>query len=134
LRERPDDLVPLVAHFLEKHGRRLDRKGCTVSAEALEILRGHTWPGNVRELENLIERALVLGSSDRIQASDLPVGLKRAGAGSLRSGAIRSLAEVERDHLQRALVATHGNKAAAARLLRMDRKTLYRKLGQIESD
>jgi DNA-binding NtrC family response regulator len=132
LRERPEDLLPLIAHFLDKHGRRLGRTGCTVAPEALDLLRSHTWPGNVRELENWIERALVLGEAKRITAADLPLRLRGPNGEDRRARDILSLAQVERDHILRALGATQGNKAAAARLLRMDRKTLYRKLGHIE--
>jgi transcriptional regulator with PAS, ATPase and Fis domain len=66
LRERPDDLVPLIRHLLDKQGTRLGKPGCTVSAAAMQVLRRHTWPGNVRELENVIERALVLGTGTTI--------------------------------------------------------------------
>jgi DNA-binding NtrC family response regulator len=149
LRERPEDLLPLVAHFLEKHGRRLGRAGCTLSAEALTALQRHAWPGNVRELENAIERALVLGRDAVLGIADLPEALRprpRSGAGGA-SGAMGgassaaggangpdggaaslSLAEVEREHILRILRTARGNKAAAARILGLDRKTLYRKL------
>jgi two-component system response regulator HydG len=130
LRERMDDLVPLIAHFLEKHGRRLGRSGCTLSPEAMASLRRHSWPGNVRELENSIERALVLGRDDVLWPEDLPEALRRqavpraadAGAPPL------PLSEVEREHILRTLREARGNKTAAARLLGLDRKTLYRKL------
>ncbi len=127
LRERPEDLVPLVAHFLEKHGARLGRPGCNVSVEAMALLRRHAWPGNVRELENVIERALVLGRSPTIGIEDLPQVL-RARPGVEPAEAPASLAEVEREHILRTLRAVGGNRAAAARLLALDRKTLYRKL------
>jgi DNA-binding NtrC family response regulator len=128
LRERPEDLLPLIAHFLEKHGQRLGRTGRNLSAEALGLLQRHTWPGNVRELENAIERALVLSRQETIGPADLPDGL-----GSVRSAAAaedvpRSIADIERAHVLRVLRSVAGNKAAAARLLGLDRKTLYRKL------
>ncbi len=72
LRERPEDLLPLAAYFLEKHGRRLGRSACTLSTEAVDVLRRHAWPGNVRELENAIERALVLGRDDVIWPGTSP--------------------------------------------------------------
>ena len=129
LRERGEDLVPLVAHFLEKHGRRLGRSGCTLSPEAMEVLRRHHWPGNVRELENAIERALVLGRDDVLWIDDLPETFRARSAGAPHlDGQPVPLSEVEREYILRTLRAVHGNKAAAARLLGVDRKTLYRKL------
>jgi DNA-binding NtrC family response regulator len=128
LRERPEDLAPLVAHFLKKHVQRLGRQDATVSVGAMELFRRHGWPGNVRELENAIERALVLGPGPVIRVEDLPDDLRH----SLREPAgpqpVRQLAEMEREQILKALHSVNGNKAAAARLLGLDRKTLYRKL------
>ena len=129
LRDRPDDLEPLIGHLLDKHGARLGRPGCSVSPEALAVLRKHRWPGNVRELENVIERALVLGSSTVLTVHDLPDSLLEATPTAARTGG-RRLADVERDHIARTLRDSAGNKAAAARVLGLDRKTLYRKLIQ----
>ncbi len=136
LRERMEDLVPLVRHFLAKHGRRLGKPTAGIEPIALEALRRHDWPGNVRELENSIERALVLGHTDTIGVGDLPPPLRRhvipeptAVAGATAA----SLANLEREHILRTLAAVGGNRAAAARLLAVDRKTLYRKLKQYSS-
>jgi transcriptional regulator with PAS, ATPase and Fis domain len=127
LRERPDDLGPLVQHLLEKHGSKLGRRECTVSHDVMAVFRRHPWPGNVRELENVIERALVLGEDVRITLDDLPETLRSRPSHSGRSGG-RRLADVEREHIVRTLRAVDGNKAAAARVLGLNRKTLYRKL------
>ncbi len=128
LRERPEDLIPLTAHFLEKHGARLGRPGVTPTPEALDVLRAYGWPGNVRELENAIERALVLGGRDTIGVGDLPAALRARPGASTAASRPASLAEMEREHILRTLRAAGGNRAAAARLLALDRKTLYRKL------
>jgi transcriptional regulator with PAS, ATPase and Fis domain len=130
LRERPDDLESLVRYLLDKHGASLGKPGCSVSPHAMAALRRYDWPGNVRELENVLERALVLGTGSVIALEDLPDGLrqKRLPAASSVDG--RRLAEVEREHIVRTLRAVAGNKAAAARVLGLDRKTLYRKLTQ----
>jgi DNA-binding NtrC family response regulator len=128
LRERPEDLAPLVAHFLAKHSRRLGRKEVTVSLEAMELFRRHTWPGNVRELENAIERALVLGHDPVIRIEDLPDDLRQSLRDAPGPDNVRLLVDVEREQILKALRSVHGNKAAAARLLGLDRKTLYRKL------
>ncbi len=129
LRERPDDILPLAAHFLGKHGRRLGRSNCTLSPEVVEALRRYAWPGNVRELENAIERALVLGRDDVIWLHDLPEALAAPRQSQDLPEGPRPLAEVEREHILKTLGAVRWNKTAAARLLGMDRKTLHRKLG-----
>jgi two-component system response regulator HydG len=128
LRERPEDLLPLVAHLLSRHGRRLGRADATVSLEAMEIFRRHAWPGNVRELENVIERALVLGRDATIRIEDLPDYLRQGLLGSVGPRDVRLLADMEREQIIKALRAVGGNKTAAARLLGLDRKTLYRKI------
>jgi len=128
LRERPDDLEPLVRHLLDKYGARLGKPGCTVSPEAMALLHRHTWPGNVREVENVIERALVLGTGSVIDTRDLPDRLRDQPPPNGCGIAGRRLADVEREHILRTLRAVHGNKAAAARVLGLNRKTLYRKI------
>src|SRR5439155_22450514 len=99
---------------------------------ALEALRRHDWPGNVRELENCIERALVLGHQSTIGIGDLPPALRQHAvaetAATVEHTTAASLANLEREHILRTLAAVGGNRAAAARLLAVDRKTLYRKL------
>jgi two-component system response regulator HydG len=128
LRERPEDLLPLVAHFLAKHGQRLGRAGATVGLEVMELFRRHPWPGNVRELENAIERALVLGRDSVIHIEDLPDDLRRSLLSSPGPEHVRLMVDMEREQIIKALRAAGGNKTAAARLLGLDRKTLYRKL------
>ena len=93
------------------------------------MLRRHRWPGNVRELENVIERALVLGTGTVLTVGDLPENLREPPSTAGRGGG-RRLAEVVREHIVRTLRDVAGNKAAAARVLGLDRKTLYRKLIQ----
>jgi two-component system response regulator HydG len=129
LRERPDELGALVRHLLDKHGAKVGKPDCTVSDEVMAVLREHTWPGNVRELENVIERALVLGDGSRVTLDDLPDSVKDRPSPSGRPGG-RRLADVEREHIVSTLRAVAGNKAAAARVLGLNRKTLYRKLTQ----
>ena len=89
----------------------------------------YAWPGNVRELENVIERAIVLGSGVTIGLDDLPERLTRRPASSARPGDGCRLIDVERDHIRRTLETVGGNKAAAARALDVNRKTvrLWRK-------
>ena len=142
LRERMEDLVPLLRHFLGKYGPRQGKPDANVAPEAVEALRRHDWPGNVRELENCIERALVLGREPTIGLADLPPALRASrahapGPAGIANGAgprASSLAELEREHILRTLRAVDGNRAAAARLLNVDRKTLYRKLREYGDD
>src|SRR6266540_338197 len=71
LRERSEDVEPLIRHLLDKHGAKLGKCDCSVAPDALAVMRRHPWPGNVRELENVIERALVLGTGSVITLEDL---------------------------------------------------------------
>jgi transcriptional regulator with PAS, ATPase and Fis domain len=126
LRERPEDLVPLVAHFLEKHR---GQPGATVTRDAMAVFRRHRWPGNVRELENVIERALVLGPGDVVRVEDLPESLNAGNPRPLADDEpVRPMSDVEREQIVKALRSAQGNKSAAAKMLGLDRKTLYRKL------
>jgi len=127
LRERPEDLMPLVAQFLARHAAKLGRPPLALGREAAERLRAHAWPGNVRELANVIERAVVFCEGETIGPQDLPEAFLRTPTVATEHE-VRSLSEVERDQIARALQAVRGNKAAAARLLGLDRKTLYRKI------
>ena len=130
LRERPDDLEPLVGYLLARHGAKLSKPGCSVSSDVMAVLRRYNWPGNVRELENVIERALVLGAGTVITLDDLPDGLREQPLTGASPAAGQRLADIEREYIDRTLRAVDGNKAAAARVLGLDRKTLYRKLTQ----
>ena len=127
LRDRPEDLVPLIANVLARQGARLGRPNLTLSREAIDLLRRHRWPGNVRELENAIERAVVFCDGDVIGPEVLPDTL-RSPVHPPSEHEVRALSEVEREKTIRALKSVKGNKAAAARLLGLDRKTLYRKI------
>jgi two-component system response regulator HydG len=129
LRDRPDDLEPLVHYLLRKHGTKIGKGDHGVSEQAMAAIRRHGWPGNVRELENVIERALVLGTGALITLDDLPDSVK-GGPSPPVNGGCRSLADVEREHIEHTLHVVAGNKAAAARVLGLNRKTLYRKLTQ----
>jgi len=127
LRERPQDIPPMIAHFLEKFGAEKR----TISAEAMEALVTYSWPGNVRELENTIERILILAHSEEVDLSDLPSEV-RMGDVACRtdSGSIElpekglDLEEVELDLVRQALERTGGSMPKAAKLLGLTSKTL----------
>jgi len=135
LRERREDIPLLVDAFLKKcaETNRKTLKGLTESA--LALLMDYAWPGNVRELENVIERAVTLARGERVLAEDLPPALhgSRGDRKVIDDAADRTLPleEVEKEYILRILDKTGGNKYQAAQLLGIDRKTLYRKLGEI---
>ncbi len=130
LRERKDDIVPLADVLLAKARAKIERPILGISAAALQRLLKHSWPGNVRELANVIERAVALADHDVI----LPEDIEFPDAASAVPTAVMddglSLEEMERAHIQRVVRAQGGNKAAAARILGITRRTLYRKLGE----
>jgi two-component system NtrC family response regulator len=129
LRERRDDIPPLVQHFLKKHCERYQMPLPSVTDEALELLTRYEWPGNVRELENVIEHAVVLGRSDVIRTEDLPSHIRHAKS-QISSIGLRlpdegiSLEEVEKEILVQALEKHQWNQTRAARYLNISRKTL----------
>jgi DNA-binding NtrC family response regulator len=123
LRERREDIPLLIDHFLQKFSEAMNRPVPELSPEALKLLLAHEWPGNVRELENAVERALVIRRGPRIEATDFP--FQSNGA---ISHDCRSLDEVERIHVQGIVKETGGNLSQAARILHIDRTTLYNKL------
>jgi DNA-binding NtrC family response regulator len=96
----------------------------SLSTETLDALKDYNWPGNIRELQNAIERAVVVGTPPVLKAEDLPL---RVTSGSGQPGP-KSLREVERAHILRALDDCSWNIARAARLLEVDRGTLYNKI------
>ena len=137
LRERPDDIDPLVLHFAESLGDEIGRRIDGVAPDAMAVLQRYRWPGNVRELRNVVERALVLGDGVTMELDDLPPELLHAAPvgpatpPTVTAGTIKTLAELEREAIAAALEATGGNKARAAALLGIDRTTLYRKLKEL---
>jgi DNA-binding NtrC family response regulator len=124
LRERGEDIPILVEHFIEKFCRAMGKAPRVLSDEARELLQSHDWPGNVRELENAIERAMVVGTTGRIRPEDLPL---RAEPDVARPRD-RSLESLESDHIERVLREEAGNVSQAARVLGIDRGTLYNKI------
>jgi len=137
LRERLDDLPPLVDHFVGKYAERMNKAVLGFADDALEALRSYAWPGNVRELENVVERALIVAAGPRVQAADLDFGRRGAsspGAAAPRRAASDAdparplgerLADEERREIVAAVERNDGNIAATARDLSINRSTLY---------
>jgi transcriptional regulator with PAS, ATPase and Fis domain len=128
LRERRTDIPLLARHFLELYGEKFGRPGLSLSRNALAALMHHPFPGNVRELENAIQAAIALSPEETITVDDLR--LETDTTPERPSGGLVSLSELERRHIENVLQAVEGNRQEAARILGIDRTTLYRKLRQ----
>jgi len=139
LRDRPDDVRTLTAHFVQHFCRDLGRPAARVQPEALDALLAYRWPGNVRELKNVIERVLLLEAEDEIRVEHLPADLRgqkvaASGADPFPQGVVRPLAEVEHLAIQHALEVCGGNKTRAAQLLGISRQTLRTKLKEFSGE
>jgi DNA-binding NtrC family response regulator len=129
LRKRGSDVLMLARHFAERASGGDQR--CEIAADAERLLLAYHWPGNVRELENCITAAAALASGGRIGFDELPTGVReRRAAGERTRLGTEMLEDVERRHIELVLRAVGGNKAEAARMLGINRATLYRKLAR----
>jgi DNA-binding NtrC family response regulator len=132
LRARGNDILLLANHFLLMAAERLGKSSRTVSPEVARKLLAYDWPGNVRQLENVMERAMTLAQTDRIELEDLPDRIREhepvPGQGDMPLESFITLDQQERRHIAQVLRHVGGNKTQAARLLGVDRRTLYRKL------
>jgi DNA-binding NtrC family response regulator len=136
LRQRKEDVPLLVQHFIGKFSQSMKKNITGVSEEAMKILLNYSWPGNVRELENVIQRAITLGRPEMILPEDLPDSLLvKETDEELFGQALRerlTLAQLEKEYVRRVLIEEGGNKSKAAERLDLDRKTLYRKLQEMD--
>ena len=133
LRARNSDVLVLARHFLDRIAARAQKRIVGFSPEAAQKLVSYGWPGNVRELENCIERAVALASYDQIAVSDLPEKVRTFKSSHIvlttdDPTTLVTLDDLERRYVARVLESVAGNKAAAARILGIERKTLYRML------
>ena len=161
LREHPDDIPMLAGHFLRKLSASLGSHAERIHPDALEALMRHEWPGNVRELQNVISRAMVACDGAEIGLSHLPKNIRElqlpamtiptratgpiapaqsmppqsaAPPGPPKEEDIVPIVALERREILRALQATRGNVARAAKLLGLGRATLYRRIAELEGD
>jgi DNA-binding NtrC family response regulator len=124
LREREADIGRLAEHFLAQTCQRHGKNPLSFSPRSLERLQRYNWPGNIRELENVVERAVIFAQRVTIGPSDLQIpGAPEDGAND-----DQALESVIRLHLSQAIERCGGNKAQAAKLLRIPRTTLYKLL------
>jgi len=134
LRARGGDVLLLAQHLLRHYAAVFDKKVVGISTAAAERLMTYDWPGNVRELGNCLERAVALANFEEIQVDDLPDKIRASATRRHQTLSgnelpeLLTLEEIERRHVIRVLEACEGNRTDAAKMLGLDRKTLYRKL------
>ncbi|EDM78689.1 two component, sigma54 specific, transcriptional regulator, Fis family protein [Plesiocystis pacifica SIR-1] len=158
LRERPEDVEPLLQHFLERSNERLGKAVTGFTPEALEALKAYSWPGNIRELENLVERMVLFASGDRVSVDELPdsftadgededgddagaegeVGLPRAirlpldSLGlDLKEAVKAGSRRIEEALIREALAQTDANVTRSARKLGISRRSLQSKMKEL---
>ncbi len=135
LQEHPDDIPELAQSLLERFANEQSRPCPVFDQAAMQRLQGGSWPGNVRQLENIIQRALVLADT-QIHADDLELEARNPNKASAEATTHKflSLAELEAQHIQAALLRCKGNKSEAARLLGISRPTIHKKIGDYGLD
>jgi len=124
LRERPGDILVAARHLMGKFAQQMNKKVIDISPKATDLLVAHPWPGNVRELKNAIERAVVLTKGPELLPEDLPVHI--AGGNPPADG--DALGQIERAHIKYILQRENWNISRAARILGIDRVTLYNRI------
>jgi two-component system, NtrC family, response regulator AlgB len=132
LRSRPPQIMGAAEGFLSTVCRQIGKTLPTFSAEARRMLETYTWPGNLRELRNVVERAAILSNGDVLEASDFPALLTQPSAVRYQVGTPISLEALETAHIQM-VVANSSSLEEAARILQIDKSTLYRKRKQMEA-
>jgi DNA-binding NtrC family response regulator len=125
--ERRGDLPLLAHHFLQKYNERY-RQQAKLTESGLKSLENYSWPGNVRQLQHMLERLTILAPQGRIDEAAVREAIELTEP---RDSASETLADTEADQIRRVLAAAGGNKSRAAKILGIERKTLYRKLERI---
>ncbi len=137
LRERLEDIPPLVRHFLDELCRQNQRPLLRISPEALERITAFPWPGNIRELRNAVEQMVVFATGETIEVANLPPAIRgtepvvaTSTHGAILTGQL-NLSEVEKQCILRALEQTGQNRTQAAACLGISRRTLQRRLKEL---
>ena len=133
LRARPDDVLAIAHAFIQRIAARTGKAVTSIAPDAARLMLDYDWPGNIRELENTLERAIALTTHNELAATDLPAKIREHRRSILATATGRPdelipLAEVERRYVHQVLSAVGGNKTMAARILQIDRRSLYRVL------
>jgi two-component system response regulator HydG len=133
LRARGSDILTLAKHYVEVFASKSDKPVSGIADPAAEKLLSYCWPGNVRELRNVMERAVALTQYDTVTLDDLPEKIRQHRGGTIFIGGedpteLVSMEEIQRRYIDHVLDAVNQNRTQAARILGLDRKTLYRKL------
>lgn len=134
LRERVEDILPLIKFFLRKNCTEMKRPLMSLAKEALEALELYHWPGNVRELENIVERTVALTEGNQITLDDLPTAIRMAASTRVLERGIdlvKTISEIERKMIAEALLLSNGVKARAAVMLNLNRTTLVEKMRRL---
>jgi two-component system, NtrC family, response regulator AtoC len=137
LRERTEDILPLLKYFVEKNCTEMKRPVMSISNEALELLEAYRWPGNVRELENMVERIVALTDGNRITANDIPSNIREEALTKVTERGVdlvQTINEIERKMICDALLLSKGVKAKAALMLNLNRTTLVEKMRRLGID
>jgi DNA-binding NtrC family response regulator len=136
LRERAEDIPELAEHFATRYAKKCNRKVTGISEGALACLRQYEWPGNIRELENAMERAVVIGTSEKILAEDLPDSLQEnGGQEAATSGPAKyheAIYELKQELILGALEQSGGNVTEAAKALGVHANYLHRLIRNLE--
>lgn len=134
LRARMVDIEDLAVHFLRVFVNKTNKKTKSISKPYLEALKQHSWKGNIRELKNVIERSVILTDSTELTADSLPVELQQLNSDGAREKTLSAfdLSSAEKNHIQKVLNYTNGNKTETAKLLNIALTTLYRKLDEYQ--
>jgi two-component system response regulator HydG len=132
LSQRGNDIYLLGNHFAEKFAREIEKPVPKFSNEALDVLKNYQWPGNVRELENVVQRLVVMTDGDIIDVPDMPSLMRFSALGTKEFTG--TLAQMEKQYIQKVLATVNNNKTKAAQILGIDRKTLREKLKTQHSD
>jgi DNA-binding NtrC family response regulator len=137
LRERVEDILPLIKFFLRKDCNDMKRPLMSLAKDALEALENYHWPGNVRELENIVERTVALTEGDQITLDDLPTAIRMAASTRVPERGVdlvKTINEIERKMIAEALLLSNGVKARAAVMLNLNRTTLVEKMRRLGMD
>jgi len=138
LRERQSDIPILIQHFMEHYARMNSKMITELTPEAMDALTKYDWPGNIRELRNIIERMVVLSTTPTIDLEAVPIDIRqeptraRITSKAQHTTAFQSLTEIERDYIREALEKFDGNKSLVAKKLGISRRTLYRKMDELD--